>query len=66
MGKISCKECQHWSIFQYTIRDNERGMCMISKLRHPQMSSGCGLITTSDFWCKIFLPKKEQQLPKDK
>ena len=47
---VMCGSCKHW-------KNNGRGnigKCMISKIRHPMMHSGCGLYTHEDFGCKLF------------
>lgn len=50
IGAVMCGSCKHW-------QNNSRGKigkCMISKIRHPMMYSGCGLYTREDFGCKLF------------
>ena len=50
IGAVMCGSCKHW---QNSGRGNI-GKCMISKIRHPMMHSGCGLYTREDFGCKLF------------
>lgn len=50
IGVVMCGSCKHW---QNNGRGNI-GKCMMSKIRHPMMYSGCGLYTREDFGCKLF------------
>lgn len=50
IAAVMCGSCKHW---QNNGRGNI-GKCMISKIRHPMMHSGCGLYTREDFGCKLF------------
>ena len=56
LDAVMCGSCKHW---QNNGRGNI-GKCMVSKIRHPMMHSGCGLYTHEDFGCKLFQSRPQR------
>jgi len=52
-----CSSCKHW---QKSVR-RDIGKCMISKIGHPMMHSGCGIYTREDFGCNLFQNFKKKE-----